>query len=93
MGYFYADLAHDFALPRQWAVTLSLAAGLFLNGDAIGVNEHLEFQSGLAVSRPFGRGLRVGLAGYHISNGGLAHPNNGTEALVLFVAMALDRSR
>jgi hypothetical protein len=93
MGYVYADVAHDFALPRQWAVTISLAAGYFLNGDDIGANEHLEFQSGLAFSRQLSNGVRLGLAGYHISNGGLEHPNNGTEALVLFVAVPVKRSR
>jgi len=93
MGYFYADVAHDFTLPRRWTVTLSLAAGLFLNGDAIGTNEHLEFQSGISVARQLANGMRAGLAGYHISNGGLAHPNNGTEALVLFLAVPVSRSR
>jgi hypothetical protein len=56
MGYFYADAAHDFALPRHRTMTLSLAAGYFLNG-------------------------------------GLAHPNNGPEALALFVAVPLKASR
>jgi hypothetical protein len=93
MGYVYADVAHDFALPRQWAVTISLAAGYFLNGDDIGANEHLEFQSGLAFSRQLSNGVRLGLAGYHISNGGLAHPNNGTEALVMFVAVPVRPGR
>jgi hypothetical protein len=93
MGYFYADLARDFTLPRRWTMTLSLAGGYFLNGDAIGVNEQLEFQSGIAFARPLSNGVRLGLAGYHISNGGLEHPNNGTEALVLFVAMPLRPSR
>jgi len=93
MGYFYADVARDFALPRQWSMTLSLAAGYFLNGDAIGANEHLEFQSGLAFSRQLSNGVRLGLAGYHISNGGLAHPNNGSEALVVFVAMPVRPGR
>jgi len=93
MGYFYADVAHDFVLPRRWTMTLSLAGGLFLNGDAIGANEHLEFQSGIAFARQLAGGARVGLAGYHISNGGLEHPNNGTEALVLFLAVPVRLSR
>jgi len=93
MGYFYADVAHDFALPRRWTMTLSLAGGLFLNGDAIGANEHLEFMSGIAFARELASGVRLGLAGYHISNGGLAHPNNGSEALALFVAVPVSRSR
>jgi hypothetical protein len=93
MGYLYADAAHDFALPRRWTMTLSLAGGYFLNGDAIGANEHLEFMSGIAFARELASGVRLGLAGYHISNGGLAHPNNGSEALALFVAVPLRRSR
>ena len=93
MGYFYADAAHDFALPRRWTMTLSLAAGWFLNGDAIGANEQLEFMSGIAFARELASGVRLGLAGYHISNGGLEHPNNGSEALALFVAVPVRPSR
>jgi hypothetical protein len=93
MGYLYADVAHDFALPRHWTMTLSLAAGYFLNGDDIGANEHLEFMSGIAFARELASGVRLGLAGYHISNGGLAHPNNGSEALALFVAVPVRLSR
>jgi hypothetical protein len=93
IGFFYADVAHDFTLPRRWTLTLSLAGGLFLNGDAIGANEQLEFQSGIAIARQLESGVRVGLAGYHISNGGLAHPNNGSEALVLFLAVPVRLSR
>ncbi len=87
IGYFYADVAHDFALPRRWTITLSFAAGLFLNGDAIGANSHLEFQSEIALARQLANGARVGLAGFHISNGGIEQPNNGTEGLVLFLAV------
>ena len=93
IGFFYADVAHDFALPGRWTLTLSLAGGYFINGDAIGANEQLEFQSGIAFARQLASGARVGLAGYHISNGGLEHPNNGSEALALFVAVPLRRSR
>jgi lipid A 3-O-deacylase len=93
IGFFYADVAHDFTLPRRWTLTLSLAGGLFLNGDAIGANEHLEFQSGIAFARQLANGARVGLAGYHISNGGLEHPNNGTEALALIVAVPVRAGR
>ena len=93
LGFFYADVARDFALSQRWTMTLSLAAGYFLNGDAIGANENLEFQSGIAFARLLERGARVGLAGYHVSNGGLDHPNNGSEALVVFVALPVRRSR
>lgn len=93
MGFLYADVGHDFALSRRWTMTLSLAAGHFLNGDAIGANGHLEFMSGVAFGRELASGLRLGLAGYHISNGGLEHPNNGSEALAVFLAVPVRPSR
>jgi len=91
MLYLYADVARDFGLPRDWLVTLSLGAGWFANGEAIGANYDLEFKSGLALARRLASGARAGVAVYHISNGGLEHPNNGSEALVLFFAWPLGR--
>mgnify|MGYP006314465367 FL=1 len=91
MLFLYADVARDFGLPRDWLVTLSLGAGWFANGEAIGANYDLEFKSGLALARRLASGARAGIAVYHISNGGLEHPNNGSEALVLFFAWPLGR--
>jgi hypothetical protein len=91
MAFLYLDLLRDFRLGEHWFLTPSLAAGYFTNGDAIGVNEHLEFQSAIALSRVLNGGLRVGLAVHHVSNGGLASPNNGTESLVVFVRYPLGR--
>ena len=71
--------------------TPSLATGWFINGDVIGPRDHLEFQSGIMFSRRFDNGLRLGLAGLHISNGGLEHPNNGTEAVLLTLQMPLQK--
>lgn len=92
MAFLYLDLLRDFRLGERWFLTPSLAAGYFTNGDAIGVNEQLEFQSAIALSRVLDGGLRVGLAVHHVSNGGLASPNNGTESLVVFVRYPLGRS-
>jgi hypothetical protein len=83
MAFYYADLQRDFALGSRWFVSLSMAAGVFNNGDGIGVHQHLEFQPGIAFMRVFDGGMRVGLAGYHVSNGGLDGQNNGTEAIAL----------
>ncbi len=89
--YLYADVARDFELSRGWLVTLSLGGGWFANGEAIGANYDLEFKSGLALARRLASDARAGVAVYHISNGGLDHPNNGSEALVLFLAWPLGR--
>lgn len=91
MVFVYADLARDFELSGPWLLTLSLAAGWFTNGEPIGAAYDLEFKSGLALARRLDSGARLGLAVYHVSNAGLDSPNNGSEALVLFLARPLRR--
>jgi hypothetical protein len=87
----YADLAHEFALPRRWLVTLSFGAGGFANGERVGADYELQFRSGVTVARRLASGLQFGLAGHHMSNGGLDEPNQGTETLVLFLARPVRR--
>jgi hypothetical protein len=89
--FMYLDVRRDFALGERWYFTPSLATGWFINGDEIGPRDHLEFQSGIQFARRFDNGLRLGLAGLHISNGGLEHPNNGTEAVLLTLQVPLQR--
>jgi Lipid A 3-O-deacylase (PagL) len=89
IAFLYVDLRRDFALGERWYCTPSLATGWFINGDEIGPRDHLEFQSGIQFARRFDNGLRLGLAGMHISNGGLEHPNNGTEAVLLTLQVPL----
>jgi hypothetical protein len=89
IAFMYVDLRRDFALGERWYVTPSLATGWFLNGDVIGPRDHLEFQSGIMFAREFDNGLRLGLAGLHISNGGLEDPNNGTEAILVTLQIPL----
>jgi hypothetical protein len=87
----YGDVAREFALPRRWFVTLSFGAGRFANGERVGADYSLQFRSGVSVARRLASGRRLGLAGYHISNGGLDQPNEGTETVVLFLAMPVSR--
>ncbi len=91
IAFMYVDVRRDFALGERWYVTPSLATGWFINGDVIGPRDHLEFQSGIMFARRFDNGLRLGLAGLHISNGGLEHPNNGTEAVLLTLQVPLQK--
>jgi hypothetical protein len=91
IAFMYVDVRRDFALGERWYVTPSLATGWFINGDVIGPRDHLEFQSGIMFSRRFDNGLRLGLAGLHISNGGLEQPNNGTEAVLLTLQVPLQK--
>jgi hypothetical protein len=89
IAFMYVDVRRDFALGERWYVTPSVATGWFINGDVIGPRDHLEFQTGIQFARRFDNGLRLGLAGMHISNGGLEHPNNGTEAVLVTLQLPL----
>jgi len=91
IAFMYVDLRRDFALGERWYVTPNLSTGWFINGDVIGPQDHLEFQTGIMFARRFDNGLRLGLAGLHISNGGLEHPNNGTEAVLLTLQVPLQK--
>jgi hypothetical protein len=91
IAFMYVDLRRDFALGERWYVTPNLSTGWFINGDVIGPHDHLEFQTGIMFARRFDNGLRLGLAGLHISNGGLEHPNNGTEAVLLTLQLPLQK--
>jgi hypothetical protein len=91
IAFLRAGAERDFKLGASWFVTPSLAGGYFINGDYIGVVQHLQFQSGIAFSRRSQGGWRWGIAGYHVSNAALERPNNGTEAVVLFLRVPLAR--
>ena len=91
IAFVYLGVLRDFPIGREWSVTASLGGGKFQNGDEIGVHHHLEFRSGIALSRLVAGRMRVGLAGYHVSNAGLERPNNGTEELSLFVSVPFSR--
>jgi lipid A 3-O-deacylase len=91
IAFAYLDVRRDFALGHRWYLTPGLAAGFFTNGDEIGTNDALEFQTSIAFTREISRGWRVGLAGTHISNAGLSHPNNGTETLLVTLTIPLVR--
>jgi hypothetical protein len=91
MLFVYGDVAREFALPRRWSVTLSFGAGGFANGERVGAAYALQFRSGISVACRLASGQRLGLAGYHISNGGLDRPNAGTETVMLFLAMPVSR--
>jgi lipid A 3-O-deacylase len=85
----YGDLHKDFWLGRQWLLTASFGAGLFHDGGGVHLGNELEFQSGLEISRMFRDRFRIGVAFYHLSNGGLGHKNPGTEVAVLLVGIPI----
>ena len=88
-NFVFGDLHRDFSLGRDWWLTPSFGAGLFHDGHGLHLGDELEFQSGLELTRTFRNGLRLGIAGYHLSNGGLGHTNPGTEVAVLLICVPL----
>jgi hypothetical protein len=87
--YVYGNLNRDFQIGHAWTATISFGAGYFRDGGEVELGHPLIFQSGIELGRWIERRWRIGLAFDHLSNGGLAGHNPGTEMLVLRVSMPL----
>lgn len=87
--FLYVDLKHDFYLSNQWLLIPSFGAGIFKDSEEIKLGNKLEFRSGLELAYQFQNNVRVGLAIFHLSNGGISDENPGTEALVFSVCIPL----
>ncbi len=87
----YLGFSLDFPLGQRLALRPSFAPGYYANGDGKDLHGALQFRSGLEAGWRFGRGLRLGLELYHMSNLGLETPNSGEESLVLTFALPADR--
>lgn len=86
----YADLRHDFWLNDRWVVIPSFGVGAFDDTEEIDLGETLEFRSGVELAYRFYGQYRVGVAVFHLSNGGLSDKNPGTEALVISLCIPLE---
>jgi lipid A 3-O-deacylase len=83
--FIYLDLRKDWWLGSHWSGSAFVGAGLFHDGGGLHLGSDVEFRSGIAMSRVLGERLRIGIAGYHLSNGGISDHNPGTEvAAMLF---------
>lgn len=82
-SFFYSDVRYDYWLNERWVLIPSFGAGLFDEGDGLDLGSRLEFRSGIEIARRFHGEYRIGVALFHLSNGGTAGENPGTEALVL----------
>ncbi|HKK56010.1 acyloxyacyl hydrolase [Marinobacter sp.] len=88
-SFIYTELRRDFRLTGDWLLTPSFGLGLFNNRPDLDLGKPVEFRSGLEISRQFGGGYRLGAAIFHLSNGGLADKNPGTEAVVVSFSVPL----
>lgn len=82
-SYYYLGLRRDFVLGQHWLLTGSFDAGYFEERDELHLGLQLEFRSGAEIAYRFANEYRIGLALYHLSNGGFGDRNPGTESVVL----------
>ncbi len=82
-SYVFLGLRRDFFLGEHWLLTGSFDAGYFEERDELNLGLELEFRSGLEAAYQFDNRYRIGVALYHLSNGGFGKRNPGTESVVL----------
>ena len=78
-----AGVAHSWRLDRVWSVGAGFGPGYYDRHQGLDLGSRMEFYSFVELTREIraGHGLVIRLA--HISNGGLADSNPGTELLSL----------
>lgn len=82
-NYLYGELRRDFAFPSGVLLTPSFGLGAFDGSSEFRLGKTLEFRTGIEIAYRFPGRYRLGLALFHMSNGGLGKENPGAEALVL----------
>lgn len=85
----YSELRRDFRLGKRWLLVPSVGMGLFEVGKKLDLGHTVEFRSGLELGYRLDNHWRVGLAMFHLSNGGIGDRNPGTEALVFSISIPL----
>lgn len=78
-------------LGPRFVLRGSFAPGAYATGNGKDLHSVLEFRSAIEAGFRFGRGLRLGVELYHLSNGSLSERNPGEESLVLTLAIPLRR--
>ena len=82
-SYLFLGMRRDFQITPHWVLTGSFDAGYFEEREELNLGLELEFRSGLELAYQFSNRYRVGVALYHLSNGGFGKRNPGTESAVI----------
>ncbi|MDX1755079.1 MAG: acyloxyacyl hydrolase [Marinobacter sp.] len=85
----YVEMRRDFELRGRWLLTPSFGFGAFHEEPGLQLGHTTEFRSGLELSYRLDNHYRLGLAIYHLSNGGLSDENPGTESLVASLSIPI----
>ncbi len=87
--YMYADVRRDFWLTDHWLLIPSFGVGAFSESEQLQLGHREQFRSGLEIAYQTHDRHRIGVAFFHISNGGITDYNPGTEILVLSFGIPL----
>ncbi|WP_372748396.1 acyloxyacyl hydrolase [Litorivivens sp.] len=82
-SYLFFGIRRDFHPATHWVVTGSFDAGYFEERERLKLGLQLEFRTGLELAYQLGNRYRLGMALYHLSNGGFGERNPGTESAVV----------
>ncbi len=87
--FIYSDLRYDYRINDNWLAIPSFGVGTFNDSEELILGNELEFRPGIEIAYRFPSEYRIGVALFHISNGGLSEKNPGTESLVLSLCIPL----
>ena len=88
-SFIFTDLERDFFPGKRWVITPSFGLGSFDDGEDVRLGHSLEFRSGIKIAFQFDNEWRLGIALFHLSNGGLGDRNPGTEPMFLSLSIPL----
>jgi len=81
--YFYAGFGIDIPFGKHFALTPTIAAGIYSKGNGKNLHYPLEFRSAIEAAYIFDSQVRIGIQLSHISNASLGKRNPGAEMLTL----------
>lgn len=86
-SFLYLEGKRDFRLSTSWLLTPGFGIGSFDGRRDLRLGHTIEFRSGVELAYRFSGAERIGVAVYHVSNGGISESNPGTEAVVLSLSI------
>ena len=86
-SFVFVAIEREFLLTNSWIFSPSFGLGTFNDGKDVKLGNEFEFRTGIKLSYRLKNDIRLGLALYHLSNGGLSDRNPGTEPAFLSVSV------
>lgn len=90
-GYIYAGVLLDLYLTNRVVLTGNFAPSFYWQGGGKDLGLPLEFRSGIELAWRFDDRSRLGVSLHHLSNASLGDDNPGTETLLLYYALPVDK--